>query len=168
MRKGIVLFVDDDLNFTRAIKRSLRQEPFEVLTANSAAEGLEILEKKPVDVIVSDERMPGMSGSEFLAVVRRRYPRTTRILLTGYATLDAAVRAINDGEIYRFLTKPCHSQDLAQIIRNALARRDHDPEPSGEDMDIAVLMERLEQDYPGITRLKVDETGAIILDDADL
>ncbi|MGQ9485518.1 MAG: response regulator [Desulfosoma sp.] len=169
-----VLFVDDEPNFTSAVKRALRHEPHRILTANSAMEALRLLSEEPVDVVVSDERMPGMSGSEFLALVRERHPRTLRIMLTGYATLEAAIRAINEGEIYRFLTKPCHTQDLCQILQQALAYQnalEQSSEPQGEaasTLKAAALMEELERHHPGITRLKMDETGAILLDDADL
>lgn len=171
---GTVLFVDDESHFTSALQRALRHEPYRILTADSGARALEILDREPVDVVVSDERMPGMSGSDFLAVVRRRHPRTMRILLTGYATLDAAVKAINEGEIYRFLTKPCPAKDLSEIIRQALAIRremdkvkETDANPEKAIAPFRILSE-LEQRYPGITRIKMDETGAIILDDMDL
>ncbi len=171
---GTVLFVDDEPHFTSALQRALRHEPYRILTANSAARALEILDGEPVDVVVSDERMPGMSGSDFLAVVRRRHPRTVRILLTGYATLDAAVKAINEGEIYRFLTKPCQAKDLSEIIRQALViRREMEKAKeadAGSDKaadPLGILLE-LEHRYPGITQIKMDETGAILLDDTDL
>lgn len=171
---GTVLFVDDEPHFTSALQRALRHEPYRILTANSAVQALNILDRESVDVVVSDERMPGMSGSEFLAVVRRRHPRTVRILLTGYATLEAAVRAINEGEIYRFLTKPCQAKDLSDIIRQALAIRREMRKVSTSDPATAPVpnpqgvLTELERHYPGITRIKMDETGAIIIDDVDL
>jgi two-component system probable response regulator PhcQ len=73
-----------------------------------------------VDVVISDEKMPGMSGSEFLSLVRQEYPDTIRIILTGYGSLESAIRAINEGEIYRLFTKPCNVIDLAITIRLAL------------------------------------------------
>jgi DNA-binding NtrC family response regulator len=116
-----VLFVDDDPSVTDAMRRSLRDEPYQVATAGSGDEALAVLRKGPVDVIVSDEMMPGMSGSDLLALVRRDYPGTARMILTGQATLDAAIRAINEGEVYRFFTKPARTIDLALAIRQALA-----------------------------------------------
>ncbi|MBC7360426.1 MAG: response regulator [Desulfacinum sp.] len=172
--KKTVLFVDDEPHFTSAVKRALRQEPYRILTANSAMEALRILSEETVHVVVSDERMPGMTGSEFLAMVRDLHPETLRIILTGYATLEAAIRAINEGEIYRFLTKPCQAQDLSQVIRQALAYQEALERSAGERQgeatpsDASLLMDELERHHPGITRLKMDETGAIILDDADL
>ena len=82
-----VLFVDDEPNGTKALKRALRREPYDILSAGSADESLEMLERESVDVVVSDENMPGMTGSEFLAVVYEKYPDTIRIILTGHASL---------------------------------------------------------------------------------
>jgi DNA-binding NtrC family response regulator len=90
------------------------------MTADSAAKALDILANTPVDVVVSDERMPGMLGSEFLKRVRDAYPDIVRIMLTGEAGLPAAVRAINEGPLYRFLNKPLSPDELAQTIRKAL------------------------------------------------
>jgi len=86
--KSVVLFVDDEPSFTDSLKRILRKEPYEILSAGSADEALMILDGQVVDVVVSDEKMPGMSGSEFLSIVSKRYPETIRIMLTGHASLD--------------------------------------------------------------------------------
>ena len=115
-----ILFVDDEPNVTSALKHMLRKERYDIFTADSAKEALEILGRDPVDIVVSDEKMPGMSGSELLTKVRREYPDTIRIILTGQASALAAMNAINKGEIYRFLTKPCNGLDLLITIRRAL------------------------------------------------
>lgn len=137
---GRVLFVDDEPRVTTAVARMLRGTPFEVLTANSARGALEVLEQNDVDVIVSDERMPEMSGCELLAVVRRRFPEAVRIILTGDASLDAAIEAINEAEIYRFLTKPCSPEELQHCLESALEarfeRRRRPPVPT-EDPELA-------------------------------
>lgn len=119
-----VLFVDDEPHVLAALRRALRKEPYQVRCASSAAEALALMAQIAVDVVVSDEQMPGMSGSELLAEVRRRYPDTVRMMLSGKATLEGAIRAINDGEIYRFFTKPCNELDLATTIRHALEQKD--------------------------------------------
>ena len=121
--KHKVLFVDDEPRVTDALKRALRKEPYEILSAGSAREALLLLGDQPVDVVVSDEQMPGMSGSEFLAVVRHRYPDTIRMILTGHASLEMAIRAINEGEIYRLFKKPVHEVDLAISIRRAIEQK---------------------------------------------
>lgn len=117
-----VLLVDDD-DAALALAAALEGSPYEVLTARSAAEALEVLDREDVQVVVSDEWMPGMRGVELLAQVAREYPYIVRILLTGDPQLDAAVRAINEGEIFRFLTKPCSAVTLDGVIREALIRQ---------------------------------------------
>ncbi|MBI2377895.1 MAG: response regulator [Deltaproteobacteria bacterium] len=120
----VVLLVDDESRVLDALRRSLMDEPFEILTASSADTALQLLASRHVDVVISDERMPGMSGSEFLTIVCRDYPDTVRIMLTGHASLDAAIRAINEGEIYRLLLKPCGAFELGLALREAVDYRD--------------------------------------------
>ncbi|MEZ6004825.1 MAG: EAL domain-containing protein [Planctomycetota bacterium] len=120
MKQNRVLFVDDEPAVTGAIKIALRKAPFEVLTANSGREALSLLGQEPVDVVVSDERMPGMCGSELLSLVRVQFPDTVRMILSGQSDLQAAVRAINEGGIFRFLLKPCSPEDLASSVEEAL------------------------------------------------
>jgi len=118
-----ILFVDDEPNVTDALKRALRREPYEFLTATSGAAALKILEGQYVDVVVSDEQMPGMSGSVFLSMVRKQFPHTIRMILSGQASLEAAVRAINEGQVHRFFLKPCNPTDLAFTIQQALSHK---------------------------------------------
>ena len=118
-----ILFVDDEPNVTNALKHTLRKERYDILTADSAKEALEILARHRVDVVVSDEQMPGMSGSKLLTRVRKEYPEIIRIVLTGEASAEAATRAINEGEIYRFLIKPCNGLDLLITIRRAIEHK---------------------------------------------
>src|SRR4029078_5411154 len=109
MQKSKLLLVDDEPNLTSALVRSLDRTQFEIFTADSAAQGLLICAGHDIDVIVSDERMPGMSGSQFLTEVRKQWPNTIRMILSGQADPEAAVRAINAGEVDRFLLKSCHA-----------------------------------------------------------
>ncbi|MDH5446112.1 MAG: response regulator [Gammaproteobacteria bacterium] len=101
-----LLVVDDEENIIRSLVRLLRPEGYEILTANSGEQGLEVLKTEQVGVVLSDQRMPGMSGTEFLSKVRDLYPGTVRIVLSGYTDLKTITEAINEGEIYKFLTKP--------------------------------------------------------------
>ncbi len=118
-----ILFVDDETAMINAVRRALRKEPYDLLTAGSAEAALRILTETPVDIVISDEQMPGMGGSDFLAIVRRKYPNTVQMLLTGHADLHLAIRAINVGEIYRFITKPFDPVELAIAIRQAIQHK---------------------------------------------
>jgi response regulator RpfG family c-di-GMP phosphodiesterase len=114
-----ILLVDDEIAILDGLRRQLRKR-FDVYTANSGAEALELLTSVPVAVVVSDMRMPQMDGATFLAGVRARYPDTVRILLTGETDTQAAIKAVNEGQIYRFLTKPCPSDVLVDEISSAV------------------------------------------------
>ena len=116
-----VLFVDDEENILRSLERLFMDQEYPLLTAASGEEGLRLLEANPdIGLIVSDQRMPGMSGVEFLARARQAAPETLRIVLTGYADLHATMDAINRGGAYRYITKPWNDDDLLQTIRDAL------------------------------------------------
>ncbi|RMG57169.1 MAG: response regulator, partial [Deltaproteobacteria bacterium] len=119
-----VLFVDDEENILKALRRLLiDEEDMEVFTASSGEEGLKILESEPdIGVIVSDQRMPGLSGVDFLEKAKKIAPHSVRIVLTGYADVHAAVDAINRGGAYRYVSKPWKDEELLQIIRDAASR----------------------------------------------
>ena len=119
-KRQTVLLVDDEQNILSALKRLLRLDNYHVLTANSGPEGLEVLAQNPVDVIVSDQRMPGMIGADFLRRAKELYPATVRIMLSGYTELQSVTDAVNDGAIYKFLTKPWDDDLLRENIREAM------------------------------------------------
>jgi len=119
-----VLLVDDEPDVIAGLKRVLHKEPYRILEAHTAEEAAQVLKTHPVDLIVTDEEMPGMSGTEFLAKVAEDHPDIVRIVLTGRPTLEAAMRAINEGKVYQFFTKPCNEIDLAITMRRALEQRD--------------------------------------------
>ncbi len=119
----VILLVDDEPAVLSALKRLLRPARYEVLTADGGEAALEILASTDVDLIVSDMRMPHMSGATFLARTRELYPETMRILLTGYSEIDSVVQAINEGGIYRYLNKPWDDHDLLLTIDQALEQR---------------------------------------------
>ena len=117
-----ILCVDDDLNILEGFKRQLRKE-FELATAVGSEQGLRmVMEEGPFAVVVSDLQMPGMNGIDFLAQVRIHEPDTIRMLLTGNAELQATIDAINQGQIFRFLTKPCTLEALANALKAGLAQ----------------------------------------------
>jgi CheY-like chemotaxis protein len=117
-----ILCVDDEPNILNALRRLFRREGHQVLTATGGQEGLELLRQKPVALIISDQRMPGMIGAEFLARSRALSPHSMRILLTGYSDMEAAVQAINQGGIHLYLTKPWDDEQLKMAVRQVLAR----------------------------------------------
>ena len=119
-----ILCVDDEKNILHSIKRLLRKEGYRLLTASSGVEGLEILEENNVHLILSDQRMPQMSGTEFLAAVSKKYPDVIRIILTGYTEVDSITESINKGNIYKFFLKPWNDQNLKLEIRKALEQYD--------------------------------------------
>ncbi len=118
-----VLCVDDEPNILAALKRALRPEGCRVLTAQSGAEALALMEDDPTDVVVSDMRMPGMDGATLLAKIRQRWPETERILLTGYSDMAETVAAINGGQIYRYIHKPWDDLEVRIAVRQAAERR---------------------------------------------
>jgi len=115
-----ILFVDDEVNILKAVKRLLRHEPWEVLTAPRPHEALKLLDTAEVQVVISDQRMPDMSGVDLLAAVRERHPDIVRMMLTGYTEINVAVEAINRGEIFRLITKPWNDEELKATLRQAL------------------------------------------------
>lgn len=118
--RSTVLFVDDESNILASLKRTLRREGYVILTANSAAEGFALLAKEPVQLIVSDQRMPEMNGTEFLSRVKSLYPQTVRMVLSGYSEISAVTDAINKGAVYRFMLKPWDDETLREEILGAL------------------------------------------------
>ncbi|MFA5074280.1 MAG: response regulator [Nitrospirota bacterium] len=118
-----VLIVDDEPNILSALKRLLADEAYEIFTAMSGKEGLKIIsENKAIGVIISDQRMPEMNGAEFLEKAKTLVPDAARIVLTGYADIQATVDAINKGGALRYIAKPWNDQELITIVREAACR----------------------------------------------
>ena len=118
--KSAVLLVDDEESILNSLRRLLRGQPYEVVLATSGAQALEIMATRPVDLVMSDARMPGMDGATLLAEVHRLYPATSRILLTGYADLTTIIKAINDGQIHRYISKPWNDEELQLVLQQTL------------------------------------------------
>ncbi|WP_342620480.1 EAL domain-containing protein [Rhodoferax sp. GW822-FHT02A01] len=119
-----LLLVDDEDSILSALKRLLRREGYRILSANSGAQGLEILAANDVDVIVSDQRMPNMTGEEFLRRTKDLYPETMRLVLSGYADMESITNAINQGAIYKFMSKPWDEQLLRECIAEAFRHKE--------------------------------------------
>ena len=119
-----VLFVDDEANVLNSLKRLFIDSDLKIMTALNAFEAMDILKNNSVSVIVSDNRMPGMTGIELLQNAKKISPDSVRILITAYADMKSAIDAINEGEVYKFITKPWNDHDLKEIVFNAIHRHD--------------------------------------------
>lgn len=122
MRDAALLLVDDEQPILNALKRILRKEPYSLQTAASGEQALDVLHRHPVQVVVSDFRMPGMSGVELLREVKQRYPHTVRVVVSGYADGRLIMDSINVGEVYRFLPKPWNDDELKVTLRQCFER----------------------------------------------
>lgn len=127
--KPVVLFVDDEPNLLNATVRVLRNQPFQLFTARSAQDAMGILKTHQVHLIVCDEQMPGMSGSDLLAWVAKTFPEVVRVVLTGRPDVNTMIKAINEGRVFRYLTKPCNEFELAMTIHDGLASAGVEVEP---------------------------------------
>jgi len=178
-----ILLVDDEINILSALKRSLHRIEFdeldserpEIETFVSARQALARIRHAAVDLIISDFRMPEMSGVEFLTEAVRAQPDVARIVLSGHADLDAVVDAINKVQIFRFIAKPWHDFELTAAVAQALAARalvvenrrlaDIVRKQYGKISRHESELRRLEAESPGITRLKLSSDGSILLDE---
>ncbi len=144
-----VLVVDDEVNVQKSLRRLFMDTEYKVLLANSGKEGLEFLAKEPVHLVISDYRMPEMNGVEFLAKVKAEYPDTVRMILSGFADVEAVVDAINQGEIYKFLAKPWNDQELLSTVKRAF-------EHSFLKRENETLLQELRSTNSALTRLAED------------
>lgn len=118
-----LLLVDDEPSILSALRRLFRPQGYRILMADSGAAALDIAEAEPVDLVISDMRMPHMDGAQFLQRMRGLQPDAVRILLTGYADIQSTIAAINGGEIHRYIAKPWDDNDIVLVVREALSRR---------------------------------------------
>jgi len=169
MKQIKIMLVDDEEHMLSALRRSLKRDGYELVTFTAAEPALEYLEQNPVDIVISDHRMPGMTGIDFLIQVRKLHPEIVRILLTGYADMEVAIRAVNEGKLYRFLTKPWNDDELKSVLQSAVNFRRF----VGRNRE-AVIELKIQHDHlraletfnPGITEVVRDASGAIIIDEA--
>jgi DNA-binding NtrC family response regulator len=170
MEKATIMLVDDEELVIKSIKRSLWKEGYQFLEYTDASQALEALKSVEVDVIISDQRMPGMNGMEFLIQARKLYPNTVRILLTGYSDIGVAIEAINEGRLYRYLSKPWDDAELKSTILNSLKLRKiivENRKLTEQIQEPQDYIPALEHKPPVISKIKHDNTGAIILEDLD-
>jgi len=121
MKKNTILIVDDQVEILHTLQRLFKRE-YQVFIANSGREALEILKKEPVSLILSDQRMPGMDGVSFLDASRAIQPDAIRILITGYADIDASINAVNKAKIYQYVSKPFEPEELLLLVRGAVEK----------------------------------------------
>ena len=153
-----LLLVDDEPAILKALQRVVRDEGYKVITALDGETALRLVSSESVDVVLSDMDMPGMSGLDLMVRLRRNHPSAVRLLLTGRGTLAAAVGAINDGEVYRFMTKPWDIDELREVLRQAAARamknraNSRVAESAGQR---TARLAALEREHPGITAVNL-------------
>ena len=168
MKRNTVLVVDDEKLILNSIKRLLRNENYHLLTAQSGIEGLRLLKKHNVQLVISDQTMPEMTGLEFLKKVRVEYPEVLTMMLTGNAEVEIAMEAINEIGVYKFILKPWENTDLIITIRRALESQEllleRDNLLKQLQLRDTILVE-LENEHPGITKINIDEDGYIISED---
>jgi diguanylate cyclase (GGDEF)-like protein len=163
-----LLLVDDESNIIGALKRLLRGGDFQILTANSGQEGLDLLAQHAVDVIVSDQRMPGMTGVEFLGIAKEKYPDTVRIVLSGYTELHSVTEAVNEGAIYKFLTKPWDDTQLRGHIEEAFRRKEMADENRRLNLEVRTANLDLAQANRRLEELLKQQQQKIIRDEVSL
>jgi response regulator RpfG family c-di-GMP phosphodiesterase len=121
--KPAVLLVDDEASILNSLRRLLRNQPYDLFFAESGEQALELMSHQRIDLVMTDARMPNMDGATLLAQIHQRYPTTMRILLTGYADLNMIVKAINEGQIHRYISKPWNDEELQLTLRQSLAHQ---------------------------------------------
>ena len=165
-----ILVVDDEPEILDSLRRTLRDESYRILTTTSAIDALRRIEEGGVDLLLTDQDMPEMSGLELVRRVRRAFPDVVRMLLTGHASLDSAIQAINEGEVHRYLTKPWAKAELRECIRQALDRLDELRRAADAGRRAVVrerLLAELEREHPGLTSIARDG-GVYAIDPARL
>jgi DNA-binding NtrC family response regulator len=163
-----LLIVDDEAGMRRSLRRALDDEPYTIIEAESADAALALLRTRTIHVVLSDHNMPGMTGLDFLRTVRLRHSSVVRMICTASDEFDVAVRAINLGEVSRFIRKPWDDDELRCAVRQAfehaaLEREVRRLRLQGRRQHAALL--ELETRYPGIAAIRRDTTGAIVLDE---
>jgi DNA-binding NtrC family response regulator len=165
-----LLIVDDEAEMRRALKRTLDEEPYRILEADGAQAAMAILAREPVHVVLSDHNMPGMSGLDLLRTIALRWPSVVRMMVTATHEFDVAVRAINLGEVSRFITKPWDDEELVTSVRTAFAHAALEREVRilrKQARKHATMLTELETRFPGISHVKRDRAGAVLLTDVD-
>ena len=167
MKTHTILIVDDEELVLKSILRALRNENFKILIAQSGEEGLAVLKDYDVHLVISDQKMPGMNGLDFLKRVKADYPKILTVMLTGQAELEIAMDAINEAGVYKFILKPWNDNDLKITVRRALETLELVCERDSLLQQVKTqeaFLQDLEKEFPGISKVEHDEDGYIIID----
>lgn len=143
-KKYNILLLDDEKNILNSLKRLFRREPYNLILAHTAAEGIEKLAETEAQIIISDYRMPGKNGIEFLKEAKKICPESIRMVLSGYADIDAIIKAVNEGEIYKFLTKPWNDEELKITVKRAIEQYELQKENQSLTRELKALNKSLE------------------------
>jgi two-component system, probable response regulator PhcQ len=165
IKKHTILVVDDEEMFIEYIQRVMSDENYNVITVDSGQEGLDILEKQQVSMVISEYEIPLMNGLEFLEKVRIIYPNILTIMVTEHADIELAIRAINEAGVYKFLLKPLDDIYFKNMIKKTLESLQ-----VIKERDVLIrkvkthesTLKDLEKRYPGITKVERDEDGYIL------
>jgi CheY-like chemotaxis protein len=163
-----VLLVDDEPNILNALKRLLRVDGYHIQTVTSPYDGLALLEQEPFDLVMSDQRMPDMTGVEFLRQVKTRWPEAMRIVLSGYTELESVTAAINEGAVYKFLTKPWEDEQLRTQVAGAIRYKRLEDENRRFRRDLEVANAKLAQANVHLEALVQEQRRWLQADDASL
>ncbi|HYU14638.1 MAG TPA: response regulator [Candidatus Acidoferrum sp.] len=161
-----ILAVDDDPDILTALRRALTPLGVTLLLTEDPTEVLTILDEQPVALLISDIDMPQMTGLELMAKVRLAHPEVVRMLLTGRATFDSAMTAINQGEVHRYLNKPFEPAELRKLVQEGLARSADLARGSRAGINAEKkrqLFEQLEAEHPGLTKFVRDPEGTYLV-----
>lgn len=166
MSETKILFVDDEEKVFNAFKRELSFLPIDIYYASNGEDALKILERESIDILISDERMPGIKGSELISIVREKFPEVVSIIITGYSDFDAIIKAINSGQVYKYILKPWNKLEMIMTIKNALEFKKDKVlirKLKEQLQEKENLISSLEKKYPGISNVHKDEDGSIVL-----
>ena len=170
-KEKTILVVDDEDSVRDSLSAVLEREGYTVLQASDGEEGLALLKERPIQLVLSDQNMPGMTGVEFLKLVRERHPHILRIMLTGDPDPQTIIRSINEGEVYRFLKKPWDNTLLRVTVYFAF----ESIQLEEENRRLVAALRRqmnvlrdLERDFPYLAALTRDDDAALLLAEADL
>jgi len=159
MSKRTLLLVDDEGNILSALTRLLRRDGYQIFRANGGKAGLELLQQQKVGVIISDQRMPEMTGVEFLSEVKTLYPDTVRMVLSGYTDLNSVTDAINQGAVYKFLTKPWDDELLRKNVTEAFEHFELKQDNLRLTRELQQANQQLSEINKGLENKVVEEAG---------